>query len=54
MFLRAAWYPVAWEREIGDVPHAVVALGERIVVFRSGAGEYTAKQRAYLANEPTL
>ncbi|MFI7081461.1 Rieske 2Fe-2S domain-containing protein [Micromonospora sp. NPDC049903] len=33
---RNYWYPVVWEREIGDKPHAVTLLGEKIVLVRKG------------------
>lgn len=46
MFLRNAWYPVAWEREVGDRPHAVTALGEELVVYRRGDGGYAALENA--------
>jgi phenylpropionate dioxygenase-like ring-hydroxylating dioxygenase large terminal subunit len=46
MFLRGAWYPVAWEREIVDGPHAVQALGEQLVLFRTADGGYGALEDA--------
>ena len=41
-FLRNVWYPVAWEREIGDTPHAAKLLGERVVIYRRTDGSYAA------------
>lgn len=41
-FLRAAWYPVEWERNIGDGPVPTMALGDRLVLFRTASGGYGA------------
>jgi nitrite reductase/ring-hydroxylating ferredoxin subunit len=37
---RDHWYPVVWEREIGDKPHAITLLGEKIVLVRDGDKVY--------------
>ncbi|HEV7755696.1 MAG TPA: aromatic ring-hydroxylating dioxygenase subunit alpha [Mycobacteriales bacterium] len=37
---RDHWYPVVWEREIGDKPYAVTLLGEKIVLVRDGDKVY--------------
>ena len=46
MFLRSAWYPAAWEREIGDSPHGVRLLGEDVAIFRLPDGTYGAVDEA--------
>lgn len=42
MFLRNAWYVAAWEREVGERPHAVMVLGERLAIYRMASGCYAA------------
>jgi phenylpropionate dioxygenase-like ring-hydroxylating dioxygenase large terminal subunit len=46
MFLRNAWYPAAWEREIGDRPYAAKLLGEGVAIFRRSDGTYAALEDA--------
>ncbi len=41
-FLRNAWYPFAWEEEIGDGPFGRTILSTPIVVFRDAAGALAA------------
>ena len=38
--LRRYWIPVALAAEVEDVPLAIRALGEDLVLFRTGSGEY--------------
>ncbi len=42
---RNYWYPVLWERDIGDKPQAVTLLGEKIMVAREGDKIYALKDR---------
>ena len=37
---RDHWYPVVWEREIGDKPYPVTLLGEKVVLVRDGDTVY--------------
>ncbi len=46
MFLRNAWYPVAWERDIGTRPHAAKVLGDAVVIYRRTDGGYVALEDA--------
>jgi nitrite reductase/ring-hydroxylating ferredoxin subunit len=39
-YLRRFWQPVAYEEEVGDLPLKVRILGEDLVLFRNGRGEY--------------
>lgn len=42
MFLRNAWYPAAWEREVDDAPYAATILAEQVAIFRRPDGSYAA------------
>src|SRR4051794_19946139 len=42
MFLRNAWYPAAWEREVGASPYGTTILGENVAIFRGASGTYAA------------
>lgn len=42
MFLRNAWYPAAWEREIGAGPYGTRILDEPIAIYRRADGSYAA------------
>lgn len=42
MFVRSAWYPVAWEHEIGRQPYAARVLGQAVAVYRRTDGTYAA------------
>jgi vanillate O-demethylase monooxygenase subunit len=42
MFLRNAWYPAAWEREIGEQPYAATVLAEKVAIYRQTDGGYAA------------
>ena len=46
MFLRNVWYPAAWEREVGQGPHATTLLNERVAIFRRTDGSYAALEDA--------
>jgi nitrite reductase/ring-hydroxylating ferredoxin subunit len=37
-YLRRFWQPVAFARDLGDVPRRIRIMGEDLVVFRDGAG----------------
>jgi phenylpropionate dioxygenase-like ring-hydroxylating dioxygenase large terminal subunit len=41
-FVRNAWYPSAWESEIGETPFARTLLGEPVVLFRDATGQIAA------------
>ncbi len=41
-FLRNAWYPIAWENEVGDEIFSRTILGERIIVYRTQDGDLAA------------
>ena len=38
--LRRYWQPIAYEREVGDLPLKIRILGEDLVLFRNGRGAY--------------
>ena len=42
MFLRNAWYPAAWEREIGAGPYGTRILDEPVAIYRRSDGSYAA------------
>ena len=42
IFLRNAWYPAAWEREIGANPYAATVLAEKVAIYRKADGGYAA------------
>jgi len=43
MFIRNAWYVIAWDHEIlDDALFSRTVLGEPVLVYRTAAGEYTA------------
>lgn len=42
IYLRNAWYPAAWDEELGDKPLARTFLDEPVVLYRDSAGEPTA------------
>jgi vanillate O-demethylase monooxygenase subunit len=42
MFLRNAWYAVAWEREISDTPYATTVVGDPVAIYRGAGGTYGA------------
>ena len=42
MFLRNAWYVAAWERDVGQAPHAATILGEHVAIYRGASGKYAA------------
>jgi len=50
---RNYWYPVVWERDIGDKPQAVTLLGEKIMVAREGDKIYALKDRCGASRCPT-
>jgi phenylpropionate dioxygenase-like ring-hydroxylating dioxygenase large terminal subunit len=39
-YLRRFWQPVAYEQQVTDLPLKIRMLGEDLVLFRTGAGEY--------------
>ena len=39
MYLRNTWYVAAWDSEIDRTPRQIKVLGEKIVVFRTEAGD---------------
>ena len=39
-YMRRFWQPVAYVQEVGDLPLKVRLLGEDLVLFRNGRGEY--------------
>lgn len=41
-FLRNAWYPLCWSAEVGEALTSHMALGERIVTFRTSEGHIAA------------
>ncbi len=41
-YLRNAWYPAAWDKELGDKPLARTFLDEPVVLYRDSTGEPTA------------
>ena len=46
MFLRNAWYVAAWDHEVGQETLPTKILGERIVLYRTEAGEPVALEDA--------
>lgn len=38
-FVRNAWYPAAWSREVGKTPEARRILGDPVVVYRAASGK---------------
>jgi phenylpropionate dioxygenase-like ring-hydroxylating dioxygenase large terminal subunit len=38
--LRRYWQPIAYECEVGDLPLRIRIMGEDLVLFRTGAGDY--------------
>lgn len=38
--LRRYWHPIAVAAEVGELPRAVRVLGENLVLFRTGSGEF--------------
>jgi nitrite reductase/ring-hydroxylating ferredoxin subunit len=38
--LRRYWHPIAVATDVGDLPQLVKVLGEELVLFRSGAGQF--------------
>ena len=45
-YLRRFWQPICIASELGEQPRAVTVLGEKLVLFRDGAGRFGALERA--------